>query len=118
MTTIRTADGSSTALDATIVGRITPVPDLPLRDAAAALAGQSARLLPRSIRSYARRSRAIGVTVHDVVKNLIDVARDASPDDPTLARRSSDIAQCAIEAYFEAPDSAAFQRESNARRRL
>jgi hypothetical protein len=105
MTAINSAGGPSTTLDPTIVGRIAPDPDMSLTVAAAALAGTSARFLPRHIRSYTKQSRAMGVSVQDTVKNLVDLAREANPDDPELARRSSEIAQCAIDAYFEAPEA-------------
>jgi len=58
-----------------------------------------------SVRNYAKRSRARGDTVQEVIKVLEDLVRDAAPTSTTLAKRSCEVAEWAIQAYFEAPSS-------------
>jgi hypothetical protein len=67
-----------------------------------------------SVRDYAKRSRARGDTVQEVVKVFEDLVRDAAPSSPKLAKRSCEVAEWAIQAYFEAPSShvAAWRAES------
>ena len=77
--------------------------DIRWRGVAAALAQESRLLLAPSVRNYAKRSRAHGDTVQEVVKVLEDLVRDAAPESATLAKRSCEVAEWAIEAYFEEP---------------
>jgi hypothetical protein len=79
--------------------------DIPWRDVATALAQKSPRLLTTSVRDYARSSRAHGATVQEVVKVLEDLVRDAAPESTTLAKQSCEVAEWAIQAYFEVPAS-------------
>lgn len=57
-----------------------------------------------AIRNYVRRSRAHGDTVQQVVKDLMGLVHDESPGDGALAKRSSEVAQCAIDVYYEEPE--------------
>jgi hypothetical protein len=77
--------------------------DIPWRRVASALAQESALLLTTSVRNYAKHSRAHGDTVQEVVKVLEGLVRDAAPQSATLAKRSCEVAEWAIEAYFEEP---------------
>ncbi len=70
---------------------------------ATALAQQSPLLLANAVRTYAKQSRAHGETVQAVIKCLMDLVRDAAPGSRTLAKRSCEVAEWAIEAYFEEP---------------
>ena len=74
------------------------------RGVAAALARGVMPRVETSIRDYAKRSRAHGDTVQDVVKNLMELVRDATPNDAMLAKRSCEVAEWAIAAYYE-PES-------------
>jgi hypothetical protein len=75
------------------------------RGVASALARESTIDLAVCVRSYARRARADGDIVQDVVKCLMDLVRDATPDDGTLAKRSCMVADWAIAAYYDEPES-------------
>lgn len=75
--------------------------DIPWRGVATALARKSPLLLTTAVRNYAKRARAHGATVQQVVKVLEDLIRDAAPESTTLAKRSCEVAEWAIEAYFE-----------------
>jgi hypothetical protein len=79
--------------------------DVLLRAVTVALASGVTPRLAASVRNYARRSRARRDIVQDVVKNLMELVRDAPPNDMTLAKRSCQVADWAIEAYYE-PESA------------
>jgi hypothetical protein len=73
------------------------------RPVANALARGSGPGLAASVRTYARRSRATGDTVQDVVRVLMDLVRDAIPESASRTKRSCEVAEWAIAAYFEEP---------------
>jgi hypothetical protein len=77
---------------------------VPRRGVAAALARGVTPRVATSVRNYAKRSRAHGDTVQDVVKNLMELVRDATPNEAILAKRSCEVAEWAIAAYYE-PES-------------
>jgi hypothetical protein len=101
MTTTWKAGVPSTARDEKTPSRVND--DTLRRGVATALARGSTIGLAASVRIYARRGRANGDTVQDVVKCLMDLVRNATADDGTLAKRSCAVAEWAIAAYYNEP---------------
>jgi hypothetical protein len=79
--------------------------DVPSRDVATALTQESRLVLATSVRSYAKRSRAHGDSVQEVVKVLEGLMRESAPESGSPSTRAFEVAEWAIEAYFEAPAS-------------
>lgn len=79
--------------------------DSPRRNVENALAQESTPQLAESIRIYARCSRANGDSVQDVLEVLMNLVRDSTPQTRSLAKRSCEVADVAVAAYFSEPVS-------------
>lgn len=75
--------------------------DIPRRNVAAALAQETSLRLAESIRTYARRARANGDSVQEVLEVLMSLVRDTTPEPTSVAKRSCAVAEWAIAAYFD-----------------
>ena len=105
MTTISTADGSSTALNTTIVRRIPRFPTCRCELRQPRWLGNH-RSSSRDTFAATRDGRARWAFRYRTSSRISWISsREANPDDPALGKRSSEIAQCAIDAYFEAPEA-------------
>ncbi len=79
--------------------------DIPARNVAAALAQETSLHLAESIRTYSRRARANGDSVQEVLEVLMGLVRDTTPERTAVAKRSCAVAEWAIAAYFDEPES-------------
>lgn len=68
-----------------------------------ALAQESSQCVAESVRIYARRARANGDSVQEVLEVLMHLVRDAAPQSRSLSSRSCEVANWAIAAYFGEP---------------
>lgn len=100
----RSASAAGSAADSNVLIPSVVDMDIPRQNVVAALAQESMPHLAESIRTYARRARANGDSVQEVLEVLMNLVPDATPDTTSLARRSCEVADCAIAAYFGEPE--------------
>lgn len=104
-TNARKAGSPGMAVAASAPSRSAMDADIPRRNVAAALAEETSLRLAESIRTYSRRARADGDSVQEVLEVLMSLVRDTTPERTSVAKRSCAVAEWAIAAYFDEPDT-------------